>query len=132
MAAPDIPFLSEFAETLSFTPPSNKDGFESEIIAESTETLEITTVGQRIAGKSREVRLWYKQNGGFTLQTLASIVGTQLRRKGHLVDKQTALSVIGLSLILGYSNSKAERLFENIVLQRKIALLRKIGYYYET
>lgn len=73
-----IPDLQVFQSFLSHLDLESQDGYQSEIAIPETGFLDLST-----AATEKEVRLWFKPIGDFTLQTLVSRMQRELEASGH-------------------------------------------------
>ena len=103
--------LDDLLQTLSFDRPPND--FEYIVASPATQQTGIDSSGQPVSGETREIRIYYSSLAKFPFKALIKLLEQQLRNASHSSNREIALAVLALYLILRpFDNRDQALLFE--------------------
>jgi len=127
MPSPKILELEPFLASLTLQTPPHAPDYDLEVIVHAGQATGVDKSGRAINEATPELRVWYKSVGGFGINSLLSIVESNLRKKHHSSNKRIALAVIGLYLILRQPNEFSANFFFD-VLENTVAASATLYY----
>lgn len=114
---PKIKNLDNFLYSLTLTKPEIEGNYSCQLLSEPKPVVaSIDSRGKEQVGFSAEVKIWYKEVGGFGLEQLIGIISERAIKNGHFIDRMSCLSIIGFYILLRPppSSLAADFLFETI------------------
>jgi hypothetical protein len=110
MSIPEIPLFEEFLTNLSVHKPEHADGYEAAVAIEAQSGIDR---GRNV--EFNEVRLWYKVNGDFNLDSLVRKVQAELQSAGHDRAEPAILALLCAYAMMPKDHDSCVRRFNKVL-----------------